>query len=246
MLLQRGFVLVEFGIDWERVRASLGPEAAPPEDAHEETAEETVGSWLLAAPRPGIVGQGYFTLIAGNAVIVSEVLDWLETLPQVDSSRIAIAGSSTQGFVALEALAREPRLAAAVVRVACGDYHRFLRSSSLGLGDDPRWLPDGELRLDPDYEAELREREPIHHPERFPPRPLLLLVGNVDHAIPFACARRTADAFRPAYDAGGVPERFQMIVFDGQGHHLGPAADALTLHWWERWLLSTDPQGDGG
>ena len=61
----------------------------------------------------------------------------------------------------LEALREEPRLAAGAARVACGDYHRFLRSSSLALHDDPRWLPGGELVLDEDYAAELREREPL-------------------------------------------------------------------------------------
>jgi hypothetical protein len=245
-LLRRGFVLVEFEIDWERVREALEQGGRPESPAPEEPTGESVGAWLLASPRPGIVGRGYFALIAGNVAIVSDVLDLLESLPEVDPSRIAIAGSSTQGFVALEALAREPRLAAGVVRVACGDYHRFLRSSSLGLKDDPRWLPAGELRLDPDYEAELREREPIRHPERLPPRPLLLVVGSEDRAIPIACARSTAASLRPAYEAAGVPDRFQMIVFDGAGHHLGEVADALTLHWWERWLLPADRIEAGG
>jgi hypothetical protein len=73
--------------------------------------------------------------------------------------------------VALQGMAAEPRLALGVVRVACGDYHLFLRLSNLGLGGDPRWLVDGEMVLDDDYEPEIQRIEPVARAERFPPRP---------------------------------------------------------------------------
>ncbi|MFM7736276.1 MAG: alpha/beta hydrolase family protein, partial [Alphaproteobacteria bacterium] len=115
-------------------------------------AEPQVGAWLLAAPRPGIVGRAYFQLITQDAhASIPRVVDFLAAMPQVDPTRIAIGGSSTSGFVALQALAAEPRLSAAVVRVACGDYTAFLRSSRLALNDDPRWVGDGPLPLDRDY-----------------------------------------------------------------------------------------------
>jgi len=233
-LLERGFVVARFENDWE----ALGEVARARDGAAQPDAEpDRVGAWLLAAPRPGIVGRDYLGLVRATAeTSIPAVLELLAGLPEVDPGRIAVAGSSTHGFQALEALALHPRLAAGVVRVACGDYHTFLRASSLGAADDPRWLTDGELVLDADYDAALREREAFRHPERYPPRPLLLLNGGRDPAIPLACAERTAEALRRAYHEAGVPERFRFEVFEEAGHDLGPEADTLVLDWLERWL----------
>lgn len=231
-LLQRGFVVARFTNDWAAVA-----EAASDPKPEREPEPNRVGSWMLAAPRPGIVGRSYFALVHTTAeTSVPAVVDLLLTLPDVDPDRIAVAGSSTQGFHALEALGDDPRLAAGVVRVACGDYHTFLRSSSLGVADDPRWLTDGELVLDPAYDADLRAHEAVRHADRYPPRPLLLLNGAQDPVIPLACAEHTADALRRAYREAGVPERVRFVVFDDAGHDLGPPADDVVLDWLDRWM----------
>jgi len=252
-LLERGIVLVRFHTNWgllaglARARENETPAeqpgserqaGPPPENEKPATEQNTVGTWLLAAPRPGIVGKAYFGLISQDALhTLPQVMDYLESVPEIDPGRIAIAGSSTGGFVALEALAGEPRFAAAVVRVACGDYHEFLRASSLALGGDPRWLDDGKLRLDADYEEMLRDIEPIRKADRFPPRPLLMLNGATDSAIPLDCVRPTTDALAAAYARRRMSDRFRSIIYDGQGHNLGPRAAADSLAWWDRWLL---------
>jgi hypothetical protein len=237
-LLARGVILVQYQVDWPRLRELFGGSSEPP--AEPETGQR-VGAWLLSSPRPGVIGRNYFALVNGNAKFVGGVLDLLERLPEVDPQRIAIAGSSTQGFVALEALRREPRLAAGVIRVACGDYFTFLRSSTLALANDPRWLPDGHLPLDADYAEQLRLQEPNGAPEAYPPRPLLLLAGQDDPVMPFPCVENTASAFAPAYARAGVPERFHLEVFPGEGHDLGAGADRAALGWWEHWLLAAPP-----
>jgi hypothetical protein len=253
VLLGRGIVLVRFHTNWELLRglkapapvanvaaaeASAGPATQAAPAAAPPRSENKVGSWLLAAPRPGIVGKAYFALISQDALhTLPQVMDYLVTVPEIDAGRIAIAGSSTSGFVALEALVRDRRFAAAVVRVACGDYHDFLKASSLGLNNDPRWLTNGELELDPDYEAMLRQIEPIRSPERFPPRPLLMLNGGQDTAIPLRCALRTIDALRAAYMRRRASDRFRSVVYDEQGHNLGTEAVSESLAWWDRWLL---------
>jgi fermentation-respiration switch protein FrsA (DUF1100 family) len=197
-----------------------------------------VGAWLLAADRPGIVGKAYFALITQDAFnSLPKVLDYLETVPEIDQKRIAIAGSSTSGFVALEALLANPRLAAGVVRVACGDYHEFLRASSAALNSDPHWLSDGQMLLDQDYETKLREIEPIRFADRFPPRPLLMINGSLDKAVPLSCVRPTVDALTRAYARRGMSDRFRHVLYPASGHDLGPEAEALALEWWDRWLL---------
>jgi hypothetical protein len=244
-LLTHGFAVVRFRTNWESLRAFAKPavEATPrPEEAEAKPAEtepaaEPVGKWLLTAKRPGIVGRFYFDLITVDAEqSLPAVVDWLETRDDIDVRRIAVTGSSTGGFKALQAMAIEPRIAVGVVRVACGDYLTFLKSSSLALNDDPRWLPGGKLVLDPDYAVEIAAREPIRHADRYPPRPLLLLAGERDPAIPFACVENTVSRFRTAYAKDDASDRFRFVPFAEEGHNLSSAANAEILPWLERWL----------
>jgi predicted esterase len=238
LLLARGFAVATWHFDWKeaaRLASAPAPEA-PHEPPPPDASETRVGAWLLASPRPGVIGRAYFQLVGASAELVPTVIDVLEMQSEIDPQRIAIMGSSTFGFVALQALQGDPRLAAGVVRVACGDYLDFLRSSSLALADDPRWLPEGRMELDADYEAELHAHEPIAHADAFPPRPLLLLAGRTDPVMPYACVEHTADAFAEAYTRAGVEDRFRLESFSEEGHHLGEEADAIALRWLERWL----------
>lgn len=249
-LLERGFAVVRFHTNWESLRGLPNPDdptakpasapAAPASTSPAPAAADappSVGKWILTAPRPGIIGRAYFDIITMDAEsTVPKVVDWLATRPEIDASRIAITGSSTSGFVALQAMAAEPRIALGVVRVACGDYLKFLRSSSLALNDDPRWLPDGKLVLDPDYAVEITTREPIRHADRYPPRPLLLLAGERDQAIPYACVENTVQRFTRAYRAVGAADRFRFVSFAQGGHTLSADANAEILPWLERWL----------
>jgi len=247
-LLARGFAVAHFHTNWEALRGFAAPAPAAPAAANALPAQETtpppepqeqVGTWLLAAPRPGIVGRAYFQIIAVDATSsLPRVVDFLSTLPQIDPRRIALTGSSTSGFAALQGMAAEPRIAVGVVRVACGDYMRFLRSSSLALNDNPRWLPGGKVVLDPDYAVEIAALEPIRHADRYPPRPLLLLAGEKDRAIPFACVESTVQRFRSAYEAAGASDRFRFVAFPQEGHNLDAKANAEILPWLERWLES--------
>ena len=256
-LLERGIAVARFHTNWESLRAfgpgpssaAREPEAAASADGAaapapgsartRTTRPAQVGNWLLAAPRPGIVGRAYFDIISIDAEsVLPQVVDYLVSLPGIDPARIALTGSSTSGFVALQAMAGEPRIAVGVVRVACGDYMTFLRSSSLALNDDPRWLENGQVVLDPDYAVEIATREPIRHADRYPPRPLLLLAGERDRAIPFACVENTVQRFRAAYQAAGTPDRFRFVAFPAEGHSLSADANAEILPWLERWLAA--------
>lgn len=224
-LLAAGFVLAEFTVHWERLKGLRPKEddAAP--------AGRTVGKWLLASPSAATVGRGYFRFIDYDArTAIPLVLDHLATVPEVDPTRIGISGNSTLGFTALQAAARDERIAVAAVANACGDYRAFLAHSELGLeGKEP-------LALAPDYDAWLREREPIAHPERLPPTALLLVNGDSDRAIPLECIRPTVHALRKAYEHAGVRDRFRAVVLPGEGHEVGAHAAREILDWLVRWL----------
>lgn len=244
LLLERGFAVVRYRTNWAILRSFLPqPAATPAPGPRSPTAspKPQVGAWILASDRPGNVGQAYFAFITNDAKhSIPRVLDHLETVPEIDAIRIGIMGSSTGGFTALQALVDEPRLALGVVQVACGDYHLFLRSSRLALNDDPRWLPDGRLILDTDYEAMLESIEPNRFADRLPPRPLLLMSGSDDPAIPAACVESSVRVFERAYRSVGEGNRFDAVEFRGAGHDLGAAAEERAVDFIVRWLAKRD------
>ncbi len=243
LLLERGIGVARFRTHWETLLPLRTGAAKPPNATADATAEddEAVGEWLLRAPRPGIVGRGWFGFITQDAEhSLPRVLDVLARNPFVDAARISIAGSSTTGFIALQAMVRERRLGSAVVQVACGDYFRFLRSSRLAFADDSRWTSGDTLPLDPDYAAELARIEPVRDAARLPPRPLLLMTGARDRAIPRACVEHTATALRAAYAAAGASDRFAWIEFPDDDHSLAEERIDRALEFWDHWLLDGD------
>jgi dienelactone hydrolase len=234
-MLEAGLAVVTHQVHWELLRplvpAPKTPRAAP---------ARTWGMWMLAAPTPKTVGQGYFRVISGEATrTVPRVLDTVLALPALDGRRVGIAGTSTNGFIALQAAAHDRRIRAAAVVAACGEYHHFLRDSSLAM--------KGEfLDLDPEYSAWLRSIEPARHPERLVHAAVLLLNGAEDVVIPQSCVRATEHALARAYGRAGVPERFRSLVLPGAGHDVSAAARSQIPAWWGRWLREPALTEDSG
>jgi dienelactone hydrolase len=226
-LLAAGFAVVTFTVHWEQLR---GQTPAPLPAAPAPTGG--AGVWLLASPSPRTVGQRYFGLVAAQVKALRRVLDHVSTSRAVDPSRIGIAGSSTNGFAALEATAADRRVRAAVVVAACGDYHRFLELSSLAMRGAP-------LDLDPGYSNELHAREPARHAERLPHAAVLMINGTADVAVPPACARETAASLGSAYATAGAPEKFRLVLVDGATHNqLGLRTREEGIAWFARWLVT--------
>ena len=129
-LLAAGAVSVSYRIDWDTRRDA--PERMVPFPSG-------TGRWLLASPSGGRLGERWVRSITSMAHLgIPRIVDYLETLPGVDHERIVVAGTFTDGFVALQALAHDTRLAGALAIGACGDYHRFLQDSPLGMAGAPR------------------------------------------------------------------------------------------------------------
>jgi hypothetical protein len=225
-MLSEGAVIVTYKIDWSRLKGAPPP-AAPTQG------ETAVGKWVLAAPTEGSIGQQYIRqIIATATIVVPRVLDYLETVPEVDMSRVAITGGSTNGFIALQAVAADKRLGVASVIAACGDYHTFLRLSSMGTGGKP-------LALEPAYERWLRAQEVVEHPRRVVHAALLMVNRVQDALIPIACADATDRVLARAFRAAGRSDRYRFVrIEDAEGHGLGAREDAENLAWLRRWLFN--------
>lgn len=216
-LVAAGFIAVTYEVNWSRLRGVPTPTA------------NTVGSWVLASPSAEVLGQAYLRDVARNAEIVTPVLDWVQTLPEADMARVGIAGASSHGFATLQAVAADQRLRAAVTVAACGDYHAFLRDSSMGVPGQP-------LALAPAYEEWLQAQEVVRHPDRLVHAAVLMINRAGDQVIPISCADETARALRDAYARAGASDRFEYLRLDDEGHGLGPTERRAAFDWLRRWL----------
>lgn len=240
-LLRLGIGTVRFRTNWKALRAlRRDPETARTTDEAREQ-KPLIGRWILASDRPGNVGEGYFQTISYEAQkAVPQVMRALRLVEGVDLQKVGIAGSSTSGFLALQAFATERALAAAFVRAATGEYECFLRYSDLAFNNDPQWLREGALPIDAGYAARLPKMDPANRAELFPPRPLRLVTGAEDEAIPARCVKRFAETVERAYAEAGVPGSFQWTELADVTHRL-PRSTLLTAQ--RFWLSRLRPGG---
>ncbi|TMB42853.1 MAG: hypothetical protein E6J55_14665 [Deltaproteobacteria bacterium] len=221
-LRSAGAVVITYEANWQLLEPFKAGQPPP---------KNTVGVWLLASPTPKTIGKGFFNLIDYYAnTAIPKVLDYVTTLPEVDPTRIGIAGSSTYGFIALQAVAADRRLAAAAAVLACGDYRTFLHYSNLAMNGQP-------LDLDEGYARWIDAQDPALHPERLVHAAVLMINGTADQAIPIRCVRNTGRVLRRAYARAGVPERFRLRILNGVAHVQNEETRHEVLAWWDRWLL---------
>lgn len=222
-LRRDGMVIVKYTVHWQLMR---GPDPTP------LPAGKGAGKWVLASPDARHLGERYLREVAATAdTYVPAIVDWLQTVPEVDPQRIGMVGASTNGFITLQALAAEPRLRAVVAIAACADYPTFLRDSTMGMSGAP-------LTLAPDYAAWLREMTLLSDPSRAVHGALLMINRVADPLIPVACADETARVLRDAYAAAGAADRFEYIRIAEEGHGMGRAETEAAYNWLRRWLTA--------
>jgi dienelactone hydrolase len=149
-------------------------------------------------------------------------LDVLESLPEVDASRIGVTGismGSTRTWW-LMALDDRPR---AGVAVACMTRYRELIQNGMLKAHGIYYFVPGMLAHF-DSEAVIACAAP---------RPLLFMTGDQDGGSPASGIRAIGDSVQRVYDAFGAHAgpNFVNRIFEGVGHVYLPEMWGLTLHW---------------
>lgn len=166
----------------------------------------------LAQRHPGVTGLGYWAWQA------QRLADWLETQPDIDASRIGIAGHSLGGKMAVYAAAFEPRIRAVVssepgISLAFSNY-----GDPWYFGERLALLPKGS---DQDDLLAL-----------IAPRPFLLIGGeDSDGGKSLPLLRRAAGA----YAGLGAPGRL-FFLNHKSGHSPSPESIVSAMEWLERAL----------
>lgn len=163
-----------------------------------------------------------------HAILLRMVREAAEEIPRLvdhlaaeGHGPVGIVGVSMGAYIALAAAAREPRITAVVSLLGSPDWWPRTGSPS----DEVRpWLAEA----------------PAHHPERFPPRPVLLANAGRDVNVPPDAARRFAAALRPLYSEW--PERLSYEEYPESDHFMreGDWDDlwSRTLGWFGTYLTS--------
>jgi len=155
---------------------------------------------------------------AVNIATVKRCIDYLGTLPEVDTKRIAAVGHSFGGYMTTMTTAVERRIKVAVISgfmMTSAAYHG--RTWTCGSQVVNGLLKYGDLS---DIAC------------TFAPRPTLIITGKYDCVTPFPFAAAACKKIKRAYEVAGVSDKISQFVFPGD-HVFQPQA---ALEWLERWL----------
>lgn len=182
----------------------------------------TTGHTLLAA------GSN----LAGTSVVAYQLwdnergLDYLCSLPEVDTSRLGCLGNSGGGTQTAYFLPFDPRIKVAAVASYVTRRERTLEL--LGPQDGCQWLPrESEAGLDiSDYLI------------MFAPRPVIILAGRYG----FVDFPGTMDVYRElktVYSSLGHSDKVGLFASDN-GHGIQTAKQIAAVKWFRRWFYGSD------
>jgi dienelactone hydrolase len=182
---------------------------------------------------------------------VMRLVDYLQTRPDVDGSRIGLMGISKGGMETYLAAAVDPRIAAAAPVIGVQSFHWALDHDSWqsrvstfqgavdAVARETGGAVDSALvrrfydRVAPGVYG--RYDAPAMLP-LIAPRPLIAINGGSDPRTPAAGVRESAAAAERAYAAAGAPERFHLMLQPGVAHQQTAAGDQAAVQWFVRWL----------
>jgi pimeloyl-ACP methyl ester carboxylesterase len=156
------------------------------------------------------------------SVIEKSVTDISALIDHFGAATAAVHGYSLGGVVAFSALLAEPRLTVATVAMGNPDWGGLLEAMDVPAGD-PR-------------HALICALSPLTRAEQFPPRALLMLHGDMDEVVRIDGVLALRDKLLPLYAAAAMPERMELVVYEGLGHVYLDDMIIRAVDWVERFL----------
>jgi dienelactone hydrolase len=208
------------------------------------------GDYLLAILRAYRTSQGH-PFLYDTVWDTMRLLDYLETRPDVDRTRLGLMGISMGGMETYLAAAADPRIAVAVPIIGVQSFGWALANNAWQARVETI-LPavagaarDALRPVDTDFVREFYDRvvpgiyAEFDAPAMLPliaPRPLLVVNGDSDALTPLAGVTDSARAAEDAYRRVGAAEKFRLLIQPDAGHEFTLDAQRTALDWMVRWL----------
>ncbi len=165
---------------------------------------------------------------------IGALLDWIATQPDLDASRVIVAGGSYGGYMVLATLVHySPRLRCAFDTVGISNFVTFLENTS-EYRRDQRRVEYGDER-DPKMRAYLESIAPANHVDKMT-RPLLVVQGANDPRVPLA----QSDQIVAKVQANGTPVWYLVGTNEGHGFQKKDNSDyqrAVLIEFMRQYLL---------
>ncbi len=160
----------------------------------------------IDAVRTQLEGNSYMGLLVHE---VMRAVDYLQTRPDVDRTRIGITGFSLGGAMTWYAAAADPRLTVVVpVCGGAGTYDALTRDNKRTRYHSQYFYPAGFLKLFPGDQPEVFAS--------LAPRALLVVGRDQDQGMPVEGLRKLEQEVKAAYAKRGAPDRFAVHITAGE------------------------------
>ena len=147
----------------------------------------------------------------GSYKDINTLFDWIQTQPDLDSSRILVTGGSYGGFMTLAvATTYNDRICCSVDVVGISNLVTFLEHTS-GYRQDLRRVEYGDER-DPKMRAFLESISPLNKAKNIT-KPLFVVAGKNDPRVPESESRQMVDTVRK----NGTPVWYLLARDEGHG-----------------------------
>jgi dipeptidyl aminopeptidase/acylaminoacyl peptidase len=152
---------------------------------------------------------------------IGSLLDWIETQPDLDASRIALYGGSYGGYMVLaSAVHYSDRLCAVIDNVGISNFVSFLENTQ-DYRRDRRRQEYGDER-DPEMRAHLERISPLNNVSRITV-PMFIIQGQNDPRVPVTEATQMVEALR----GRGQSVWFMNALNEGHGYRKRENRDIL-------------------
>jgi fermentation-respiration switch protein FrsA (DUF1100 family) len=164
---------------------------------------------------------------------LAAVIDWMQTAPKVDGSRIAVMGSSMGAAIAIYVSAHREDVAALVTYAAPARLTRpanvpesIARHRQLGIINDNDFPPSLEA-----WAAEFEQLDPLAWISEVSPVPLLVMHGSHDDLV-------SPDSATILFEQAREPKNLHLLAGAGHRFRSEPQAMSDALTWLRSLLIS--------
>ena len=207
-LAARGYVVVAVDATGFGERNGQGPDGPGNRDY---SGEETASKFDLW------VGRTYWGMLLRDDLMA---LDYLVSLPEVDSGRIGVTGMSMGATRTWWLMALDDRIKIGAAIGCMTRYQNVIARGEIFQFDVGYFVPNMLRHFDSEAVIAL-----------IAPRPILFQTGDQDHASPVDGIHAIESAVRPAYRLYQSDAAFESIVYPGLAHVYTPQMWKRTLEW---------------